>query len=161
MTEYRFVSDWRLDAPVDTVWQAINASETWPAWWRDVHRVDVLTTGDAEGLGAVRRYTWRTALPYSFVFETRTTRVERPHLLEALATGQLVGTGRWRLTEQAGLTRVEYFWFVRTSKTWMNLLAPVARPAFGWNHAIVMRRGAQDLARHLGARLVSATSTSL
>jgi hypothetical protein len=36
----------------------------------------------------------------------------------------------------------------------MNLLAPIARPVFKWNHDYVMQRGGEALARRLGARLV-------
>jgi hypothetical protein len=37
----------------------------------------------------------------------------------------------------------------------MNVLAPLARPAFAWNHDIVMRQGADGIARELGARLIA------
>jgi hypothetical protein len=36
----------------------------------------------------------------------------------------------------------------------MNRLAPVARPAFAWNHDFVMRQGAEGLATKLGVELV-------
>jgi len=36
----------------------------------------------------------------------------------------------------------------------MNLLAPVARQVFGWNHDELMREGGQSLARRLGVNLV-------
>ena len=36
----------------------------------------------------------------------------------------------------------------------MNWLAPIARPAFKWNHIAVMRDGGEGLARHLGTKLV-------
>jgi len=39
----------------------------------------------------------------------------------------------------------------------MNTLGPLARPAFAWNHAWVMRRGAEGLARNLGCRLLAAS----
>jgi hypothetical protein len=93
------------------------------------------------------------------VFDTRTVKIEPPHLLEAEATGELVGTGVWQLKEEAGAgaVHVQYDWRVRTTRPWMNLLAPVMRPAFAWNHSVVMRRGGQDLARYLGARLLSAS----
>ena len=32
----------------------------------------------------------------------------------------------------------------------MNLLAPVARPLFKWNHDVVMNWGAEGLAKRLG-----------
>ena len=35
----------------------------------------------------------------------------------------------------------------------MNLLAPVARPVFSWNHDELMRQGGQSLARRLGVDL--------
>ena len=35
----------------------------------------------------------------------------------------------------------------------MNLLAPVARPVFSWNHDELMREGGESLARRLGADL--------
>ncbi len=39
----------------------------------------------------------------------------------------------------------------------MNVLAPVLRPAFGWNHAVVMRWGGEGLGRLLGARFEDRT----
>jgi hypothetical protein len=44
---------------------------------------------------------------------------------------------------------------VRTNKRWMTLIAPLARPAFEWNHDWVMRNGGEGLARLLGARLLA------
>jgi hypothetical protein len=37
----------------------------------------------------------------------------------------------------------------------MNLLAPVARPFFAWNHDVVMRWGGEGLSRLVGARLLA------
>jgi hypothetical protein len=51
---------------------------------------------------------------------------------------------------------VTYDWNVRTTKRWMNVLAPVARPAFEYNHNVVMRRGGEGLAQRLGCRLIAA-----
>ena len=50
-----------------------------------------------------------------------------------------------------------YEWDVGTKRRWMNLLAPIARPIFAWNHDYVMRNGAQGLARLLDARLLTAS----
>jgi hypothetical protein len=70
--------------------------------------------------------------------------------------GELEGTGRWRLFEQDGVTAVLYEWNVRTTRRWMNLLAPVARPVFEYNHDVVMRWGGEGLARRLGVELLAA-----
>ena len=154
MASYRFLTTWLIEAPIGAVWDAIHDVEHWPEWWRGVERVEVLDRGDPDGLGSVHRLAWRGRLPYSVEFISRTTRVERPHVIEGVATGELTGQGRWRLFEGPG-TAVTYDWAVRTTAQWMNLLAPVGRAVFARNHDVVMRQGGEGLADRLGARLLA------
>ena len=154
MAAYRFLTTWCLDAPLEDAWAAIYDSARWPEWWQGVQRAEKTRDGDESDIGAVWRYTWRSRLPYDLEFEMETTRVERPHLIEGRARGELFGTGRWRFYEGAG-TAVVYEWNVETTKPWMNKLAPLARPVFAWNHDVVMRQGGEGLARFLGARLLA------
>jgi uncharacterized protein YndB with AHSA1/START domain len=156
VAEYRFLTTWLIEAERERVWEAIWESERWPQWWRGVEEAVKLAEGDARGVGQFGRYVWRSRLPYPVRFEIRTTRVERPRLLEGEATGELAGTGRWRLFDEDGVTAVLYEWNVRTTKRWMNLLAPLARPIFKWNHDWVMRNGGAGMARLLDARLLAA-----
>jgi uncharacterized protein YndB with AHSA1/START domain len=159
MPSYSFLSTWCLEAPREPVWEAIWEYERWPEWWRGVVASERLAEGDASGLGQIGRYTWRSRLPYDLDFQMTTTRVERPYLLEGEAEGELAGVGRWRLFEQDGdaqVTAVVYEWNVSTTKPWMNLLAPFARPVFEWNHDWVMRNGGEGMARLLGCRLLAA-----
>ena len=44
---------------------------------------------------------------------------------------------------------------MQTTKPWMNLVAPIARPLFTWNSKGVMLQAGQGLARHLEAPLVA------
>lgn len=155
MAEYRFLTTWLLDSPRERVWEAIYAQERWPEWWRGVEVAEELRAGDGDRVGAVSRMVWRSLLPYRVRFEVTTTRVERPHLMEGRATGELDGTGRWRLYEDDGVTAVLYEWNVATTRAWMNLLAPVARPVFAWNHDWVMARGGEGIAALLGCRLLA------
>jgi hypothetical protein len=153
MEEYRFVTTWCLDAPIERVFEAIDDAAGWPRWWKGVTRAELVEPGDGRGIGRVWRLTWRSRLPYDLSFESRVTRREPPYLLEGNADGELVGVGRWRLYVGHG-TAVVYEWNVRTSRPWMNRLAPVARPLFAWNHDVVMRQGAEGLARLLEAPLL-------
>jgi len=153
MAQYDFLTTWCLDAPIDRVFDVLRDSSRYPEWWSGVQSVVALAPGDDDGIGETSRFTWRSVLPYELSFETRVTRVERPHLIEGSASGELEGTGTWRLFEGQGTAAV-YEWRVRTTRPWMNLLGPVARPAFAWNHDVVMRRGAAGIARLLGARLI-------
>jgi hypothetical protein len=61
------------------------------------------------------------------------------------------------LSTDGPITTVKDTWEVRTTKGWMNLLAPIARPIFAWNHAASMRQGDEALAKLLRARLVEMT----
>jgi hypothetical protein len=144
-----------LEAPRERVFQAIWDSEGWPSWWRGVESVVELEPGDAEGVGSLGRYVWKSRLPYRLEFDLRVTRVERPLLMEGASTGELAGRGRWRLFEEGSVTAVVYDWDVATTAPWMNLLAPVVRPVFAWNHEVVMRWGGEGLSRHLGAPLLA------
>jgi uncharacterized protein YndB with AHSA1/START domain len=155
MAEYRFLTTWLLEAERERVWDAIYESERWPEWWKGVEEAERFEEGDETGVGQYGRYVWKAKLPYRVEFRIRTTRVDRPRLLEGDATGELAGVGRWHLFEQHGLTAVIYEWNVHTTKAWMNLIAPVARPAFESNHDYVMRNGGKGLAALLGVRLLA------
>ena len=157
MSEYRFLTTWCLEASIERVWDAIHDSERWPQWWRGVERVIEIEPAGEDGTGQVAQYTWKSRLPYELTFLMRSTRSERPHLLEGEASGELTGTGRWRFFEADGATAALYEWDVHTTRAWMNLLAPIARPIFAWNHDFVMRNGADGLSRLLGAPLLTAS----
>ena len=158
MADYRFLTTWIVEAPIEPVWDAIHAIEGWPAWWRGVESVTELVHGDGDGEGTVYRHVWRSKIPYAVTFDVTVTRVRRPHLIEARATGGLEGTGTFRLFEGAAGTAVTYDWAVRTTKAWMNAVAPIARPLFAWNHHAVMKNGGVGLATLLRAPLVAQAS---
>ena len=156
MRRYEFLTSWLIDAPRERVFEAIHGAADYPRWWRGVESVHELEPGDADGVGSLARDTWKSRLPYRLEFDVRVTTVVRPHLLAGEATGDLAGDGTWRLYESAAGTAATFAWNVRTTRTWMNALTPVLRPAFTSNHHKVMRQGAEGLAALLGATLVAA-----
>jgi uncharacterized protein YndB with AHSA1/START domain len=155
MAEYCFLTTWLLEAERERVWDAIYESERWPEWWHGVLEADKIEEGDEDGVGQYGRYVWKSKLPYKLEFFVRTMKVEKPHLLEGNAEGELTGVGRWRLFERDGVTAALYEWNVSTTRAWMNLLSPVARPIFAVNHDYVMRNGGHGLARLLGVPLLA------
>jgi uncharacterized protein YndB with AHSA1/START domain len=155
MAEYRFLTTWLLEAERERVWDAIYESERWPEWWRGVLESEKLEEGDESGVGQYGRYVWKSKLPYKLEFFMRTTKVEKPFLLEGNAEGELAGVGRWRLFEQGGVTAAIYEWNVHTTRAWMNLLSPIARPIFAVNHDYVMRNGGRGIAALLGVPLLA------
>jgi hypothetical protein len=83
-----------------------------------------------------------------------TVRVEPMSLMEGIARGELDGSGVWNLSKDGEYTTARYDWQVDTTKPWMNLITPIARPLFKWNHDIVMSWGARGLAGRLGAAVI-------
>lgn len=155
MTDYHFVTNWLVEAPIEQVWEAIVHSEHWPTWWKAVESVVEIEPGDTNGIGKIRRYTWKTPLSYKLTFDIRLIRTEAPTLLEGVASGDVDGIGLWQLEPVATGTLVRYTWNVKTTKLWMNLLALLIQPLMEWNHNAVMRQGGKGLAQLLGTRLIS------
>jgi uncharacterized protein YndB with AHSA1/START domain len=154
LAEYRFLTTWVVDAPIERVWEVIYDIERWPEWWPGVERVTKRLHGAGNGEGTVYAHVWRSRIPYAVSFDVTVTHVRPPHLIEARAEGELRGTGTFRLFEGPLGTAVTYDWAVATTRRWMNAVAPLARPVFAWNHHAVMKNGGAGLARVLGARLL-------
>jgi Polyketide cyclase / dehydrase and lipid transport len=151
VASYSFVTTWRLEAPIDRVYEAVRDSLAWPSWWPAVTAVEELEPGSpGTGVGNVRRYTFKGALPYTLAFDLRVEHVEAPRVLAGRASGELAGTGVWTLSEEGATTVARYDWNVSTTRWWMNLLAPVAAPIFRRNHDFVMTSGAKGLCTLLG-----------
>ena len=70
--------------------------------------------------------------------------------IEARAFGELDGSGLWQFFDDGdGRARVQYDWRVKTTKRWMNILAPIAKPFFRWNHNVIMGWGEEGLKKRL------------
>ena len=89
MAQYEFVTVWRVQAPLEQVWDLIFHSENWAEWWRGVEKVEKLKDGDANHIGAIHRYTWKSKLPFRLIFEMKSTRVLPMSLIEGEAIGEL------------------------------------------------------------------------
>ena len=152
MADYRFVTEWRLRAPIDQVFAAIDDADAWPSWWPMVRKVEHLRAGDDNLIGEVKRLTFVGKLPYRLAFDMRVTKRERPTALSGSATGELEGVGEWTLREDGEWTVVRYVWAIRTTRWWMNLFAPLpfVKEIFAFNHHAVMRNGLAGIRRQLG-----------
>lgn len=147
-------SEWRLEAPVERVWEILARPEAWPQWWRYVAAVNKLREGDGRGVGAIYAYRWRSRLPYGLALTLRTVKAVKPVCLEGEAWGDVEGYGCWQLRSWERGTQLHHVWNVELSKRWMRLFAPLLAPVFRWNHHAVMRAGARGMAEHLGTQLV-------
>lgn len=154
MAQYSFLTTWCVESP----WSQCGAWFTMPSGGPsggEGSNPSKSWTPEARSRWAASRARSGGAPSHIASGSTRTTRVETHRLIEGEADGELRGQGRWRFFESEGVTAVLYEWNVETTAAWMNLLAPLLRPAFEWNHNWVMARGGEGLARTLGVRLLS------
>lgn len=153
--KYSFVTRWQIKAPVQQVWNAIYESTEWPQWWKGVKDVKVLEENDASGVNGVREYTWKSVLPYSLKFKMRLVEREEPKRMRGIAFGELEGEGVWSFEQQGDIAFIQYNWDVITNKLWMNYFSFLLKPLFKYNHNVVMRWGAEGLAKKFDAELLS------
>ena len=152
---YSFLTTWILDAPRGNVWDAIYEIEQWPAWWRGVGASTSSSTATVTGSGRSTGTSGGASSPIPCA-----SRPDHEHRAAVPDRGE--GRRRARRHRPLALLRgretaVTYEWNVHTTRPWMNLLAPIARPVFRWNHNVVMHQGGQGLADLLGARLLAVT----
>lgn len=155
LSNYRLVTIWHFDGPLQPVFDTLFDSLRWPEWWPGVESVEECTRGNPDGTGSIRRYRWKSVLPYRLAFDAYAERVEAPFLLEGRVDGELRGTAKCFFTCRTGATCVRFEWNVRTGKAWMNLAALVAHRLFAYNHRVLMERGAHALAHRLGIALLA------
>lgn len=149
--DYRFLTRWQVPARPDRVWRELTDVDAIATWWPGFERVDVVRRGDASGLGTVGDCTVRSTLPMRLRFRLEVVTADPAHrVLEAVATGQLVGRGRMSLTAHAGRTEVEFLWEVQAARRLIRRLSPIARPVFERNHDRVMRWGRDALIARVG-----------
>lgn len=148
MVEYRFITRWRVSAPRQVVWDILNDSLRYPEWWPCYKRCHHLTPG-VTGVGSVGEYVVRGPLPYDVCYRVMVTHYDPPNEAAFSAAGGLVGAGRMVYEPDGDGTLVTIYWTVRASGLWLNLLAPVLRWLFAWNHNTIMRKGEQGLIRWL------------
>lgn len=161
MAEYHLLTIWQINAPLPQVYAAIHDSTHWPDWWQGAEKVEPIADSDGDGINGICRYSWRGKLPYPVVFDIRATRIKKLVAIEGLATGDLEGVGYWHFSRQGPVSVVRFEWHVRSTKWWMNLLAPVARSMFIDNHVWLMARGGEGLAALLRTPPVSHETTEL
>jgi hypothetical protein len=152
MPDYRFVTVWRLQAPIERVFAEIDDVPSWPDWWSSVRRVDAIGETTVDRVGDRYSIVFVGKLPYTLGFDLRVTAHEPPKSLIGVATGELEGVGEWTLWTEEDWTLVRYVWAIRTTTAWMNAAArlPFVDEIFRLNHHAVMRRGLAGIRHRLG-----------
>jgi hypothetical protein len=143
LNHYRFRSVWTVAAGYEQTYEVVRDLAGYPKWWPEVERVDQIDPDRAE-------VTITAFFPYSlnFVME-REVDDSGAGVLRARMSGDLEGTSSWKVSREGEGCSLVFEEEVEANKRMLRLLAPIARPAFTLNHAIMMRRGRAGLRQYL------------
>lgn len=153
VTDYHFVSRWRVEGTIEEVSDVLADAEALPRWWPSVYlRVEVLEPGGEEGVGKRVRLHTKGWLPYTLDWQFRTVESRRPHGFTVEALGDLQGRGVWTLRQDGPVAAVTYDWRVRARKPLLRALSFLLKPIFAANHRWAMARGEESLRLELRRR---------
>ena len=142
---YEFRGSWSVPGPLESVREAVVDLEHYPEWWPQIRAVAKLGPDDA-------RVLCRSALPYTLDLVLHAVSREGT-VLEVEVSGDLDGSVLWRLSPEAGGTRMEFRQRVEVTGA-LALGSYVARPLLRWNHHRMML----GCIAGLRARLAGSTS---
>jgi len=152
-------STWQLPASPEKVWAVIaDVNMSWPQWWphctfaAPLERTEAVSKAPEEILKATTAdLNFKAFLGYTLTITIHPTKVAAPRVIEFDAGGHLKGAGRVTLVpqEQGQATRMDIEWRVQPTQRWMNVLTPVAAPAFMAAHALMMHQGEKGLQQAL------------
>jgi hypothetical protein len=143
LNHYRFLSVWRLASPPDEVYRVLEDVDRYPLWWPEVRRVDRVDDGTVKIVA-------RSFLPYELSFLASDARQDpQAGVLETAMRGDLDGFSRWTIVAEGSGTRAIFEEEVVARKHLLRWLAPIARPFFRLNHAVMMRHGQHRLPVYL------------
>jgi hypothetical protein len=143
LNDYRFRDVWSVAAATARVFDALVDLVNWPRWWPDVRSVHQLDDDTAE-------LTCRAVLPYDLTFRLhRAEQDERAGRLRVDMTGDLEGYCEGVVGHHVTGSQLAIDQRVVVNKPLLRTFAPVARPLFQANHALMMWRGQRGLRGYL------------
>lgn len=144
LNDYLFRDLWAVRAATPRVFGALVDLANYPAWWPDIRAVRQVDDDTAE-------VTCRATLPYVLTFRLHRA-LENPAtgVMRVDMTGDLEGyvQGEVAAHRTAGAL-LAISQRVVVTKPLLRALAPVARPLFRANHALMMRRGQRGFRAYL------------
>ncbi|MFN0084495.1 MAG: SRPBCC family protein [Blastocatellia bacterium] len=151
--QYSFLTEWRIGAPRELVYEILKEGKDYPRWWPEVYLGAEYSPSNREDhLGDRVSFFTRGWLPYRLRWTAEVVRLQRPQMIEIKATGDFDGQGVWRIETEGEATRVTFDWRLRAEKPLLRWLSPLFKPLFKWNHAWAMARGYESLCREVSRR---------
>lgn len=144
LNDYSFRNIWSVRAATTRVFDTLVDVANYPAWWPDIRSVTRVDDNTAE-------VTCRALLPYALTF--RLHRAEEDAgagRMRVDITGDLEGYCQGVVAEHRSAgALLAISQRVVVNKRLLRALAPIARPLFRANHAVMMHRGQRGFREYL------------
>jgi hypothetical protein len=144
LNDYRFRSLWSVRAATGRVFAALIDLTRYPDWWPDIRAVTRVDEDTAEVV-------CRSVLPYALTFRLhRAVEDEAAGHMRVDMTGDLEGYVEGQVAAHATAGAVlSITQRVVVRKPLLRAFAPVGRPVFRANHALMMWRGQRGFRTYL------------
>jgi Polyketide cyclase / dehydrase and lipid transport len=145
--EYAFLTQWRLRATPQEVFDILDDPFGLARWWPSVYlKVTELSPPDpATGRGRVVGLHTKGFLPYTLKWNFTVTESTPPAGFKLVAHGDFEGTGVWMLKQDGDFVDVTYDWRISAEKPLLRYGSFALRPFFAANHRWAMARGLESL----------------
>jgi carbon monoxide dehydrogenase subunit G len=146
-----YVIDYRgtfeFDLPPEAMWNALEHSERFEAWWGWLHEFRL----DGGGLeaGSVLEGVVSPPVPYQMRVRVVLDRTIRPEQIDATVAGDLKGTAHMHLEPAGSGTRVDVNWSVEMMQRPMRVAARLAAPLLRFGHDKVVEMTVAGFRRNL------------
>ncbi|MCI0336299.1 MAG: SRPBCC family protein [Acidobacteria bacterium] len=150
---YHFITEWRVDAPRELLYEILKEGKDYPGWWPEVYLgASFRPSGRTDRVGDRVEFLTKGRLPYRLRWTACVVRHEHPHTIEITASGDFIGRGIWRLELDGSGTHITFDWQILADKPLLRWLSPLFKPIFEWNHGWAMARGFESLCREAQRR---------
>lgn len=151
--KYEFLTEWRIAAPQELIFEILKDGKEYPRWWPDVYlKADYQPSGRADGIGDRVTLLTKGWLPYRLRWTAETIHYDTPRTIEIRATGDFDGRGVWLLESEGDETHIVFDWRLRADKPLIRWFSLFLKPIFKWNHSWAMARGYESLCREIEQR---------
>ncbi len=151
--EYAFLTNWRVRATAEEVFDVLADPLALKRWWPSVYLdVKELKPGGPDSVGRVIGLYTKGWLPYTLRWNFTVTESTRPRGFKLTAHGDFEGTGVWTIRQDGDYVDATYDWRISAEKPLLRYGTLVLRPIFAANHRWAMARGLESLQLELRRR---------
>jgi hypothetical protein len=127
-----YQSGFGFDLAPDELWDQIEQFDQFESWWPWL--TDFRVEGSGLSAGSVLHGVVAPPLPYRLRLRIELAECRRPHTINAIIGGDLVGDAHLRFRPEGVGSRADAEWSLEMRQPAMRLASRIGRPVLQWGH---------------------------